>query len=446
MNLVYLHSHDTGRWIEPYGFPVPTPHLMQLAREGHTFRGAHCAAPTCSPSRAALLTGQWAHQTGMLGLAHLGWRLNHPQRHLANLLRQNGRATALCGIQHVAGKEGVSSLGYDEHLQPAQWSSEGITARSAAWLKERPRDQPFFLDVGFFETHRTFPAFDAAQSDAENPDRTVTPPGLPDERRVREDMAAFAASARALDEAIGTVLRALDEAGLRQNTLVLYTTDHGPAFPGMKCNLTDAGTGVALLLSGPDIGPNTVSDALVSHVDVFPTLCEWLDVDKPDWLVGRSLAPLLRGETVPIRDELFAEVTFHAAFEPQRSIRTKRWKYIRRFGVRREPVLPNLDASPSREVWTDARWHERPLPAEALYDLTLDPQERDNLADNPAFAAQRNELSARLDEWMRATDDPLIDSDFRVPGGVQSADAGAPDYDEMHPIPPVSLCELASKI
>ena len=442
MNLLYLHSHDTGRWLSPYGFPVETPNLMNLARSGCTFRNAHCVAPTCSPSRAALLTGQWAHQSGMLGLAHLGWRLNHPNRHLANVLAQNGRTTALCGIQHLTDRDGVSGLGYDEYLQPAQWSSSGIAERAATWLKERPKNAPWFLDVGFFETHRTFPAFNAARSDAENPDRALIPPGLPDQTRVRDDIAAFAASARALDEAIGTILRALEDAGLRENTLVIYTTDHGPAFPGMKCTLSDAGTGVALLMSGPNVAANSVSDAMVSHIDVFPTLCDYLEIEKPKWLEGRSFAPLLRGEEGDGRDELFSEVTFHAAFEPQRAIRTRRWKYIRRFGERRLPVLPNLDASPSRDVWTDAGWHERPLPAEALYDLKLDPQERDNLALDPVFADTRDELKTRLEEWMRETNDPLIDPDFRVPPGVQSADTGAPNYSQMHPVAPVSLLDL----
>ena len=95
-------------------------------------------------------------------------------------------------------------------------------------------------------------------------------------------------------------------------------------------------------------------------------------------------------------------------------------------------------------MWTDALWHERPLPAEALYDLTLDPHERDNLASNPAFAARRDELRARLDAWMRDTNDPLLDPNFRVPPGVTSADASAWNYSAMRPVAPVSLLELTN--
>ena len=97
-NIVYMHSHDTGRHIEPYGHPVPAPNLMQLARKGVLFRKAFCAAPTCSPSRAALLTGQCAHSSGMIGLAHRGLALNDYSQHLVNTLcpvgrtRQEGRS------------------------------------------------------------------------------------------------------------------------------------------------------------------------------------------------------------------------------------------------------------------------------------------------------------------------------------------------------------------
>ncbi|MBC2604428.1 sulfatase-like hydrolase/transferase [Puniceicoccus vermicola] len=100
LNVIYIHTHDMGRYIAPYGFPVPTPNLQDFTRESTLFRQAYCCAPTCSPSRAALLTGQTAHESGMWGLAHLGFTLEHPERHLAAFLREKGFETVLCGIQH----------------------------------------------------------------------------------------------------------------------------------------------------------------------------------------------------------------------------------------------------------------------------------------------------------------------------------------------------------
>src|SRR5512138_3471119 len=99
-NILYIHSHDTGRYIQPYGYTVPTPNLQHLAEQGVLFSNAFCAAPTCSPSRAALLTGQCAHSSGMIGLAHRGFNLNNPAQHLATILHNNGYRTALVGVQH----------------------------------------------------------------------------------------------------------------------------------------------------------------------------------------------------------------------------------------------------------------------------------------------------------------------------------------------------------
>src|SRR5665811_1616277 len=110
-NILYLHSHDTGRYIQPYGYGLRSPNLQRLAETGVTFRQAFCAAPTCSPSRASLLTGQSAHSSGMLGLAHRGFRLNDPSQHLAATLRDAGYETVLAGVQHVTSGD-PEELGY----------------------------------------------------------------------------------------------------------------------------------------------------------------------------------------------------------------------------------------------------------------------------------------------------------------------------------------------
>ncbi|MDH7571364.1 MAG: sulfatase-like hydrolase/transferase, partial [Armatimonadota bacterium] len=114
-NLLYLHSHDTGRYIQPYGYPVPTPNLQRLAEEGFLFRQAFCANPTCSASRAALLTGQCAHSSGMTGLAHRGFSLKDYGQHLVHTLRAAGYVSTLVGVQHVA--RDATVIGYDEILR-----------------------------------------------------------------------------------------------------------------------------------------------------------------------------------------------------------------------------------------------------------------------------------------------------------------------------------------
>ncbi|HEV2108100.1 MAG TPA: sulfatase [Thermomicrobiales bacterium] len=411
-NILYLHSHDTGRYVQPYGHAIPTPSLQRLAEEGVLFRQAFSAAPTCSPSRAALLTGQSPHSSGMLGLAHRGFRLNNYQQHLVHTLRRAGYASTLVGMQHVA--EDPSWIGYDRILATADRNAASVAPAAAAFLASAPAE-PFFLDVGFFETHRDFPE-PGADEDA----RYVRPPApLPDTPETRADMAAYQASARLLDAGIGAVLDALDAAGLAENTLVICTTDHGLAFPGMKCSLTDHGIGVMLLMRGPaGFSGGRLIEAMVSQIDLFPTLTEILAVDPPPWLQGTSMMPLIREEREQINDAIFAEVTYHAAYEPQRAIRTERWKYIRRFGERELPVLPNVDDSPSKDVWLRHGGRQRPIAREQLYDLVFDPHEAHNLMAHAEMAETLTGLRRRLDQWMHETNDPLLHGPIPPPAGV----------------------------
>jgi arylsulfatase A-like enzyme len=165
-----------------------------------------------------------------------------------------------------------------------------------------------------------------------------------------------------------------------------------------------------------------VLDGLVSHIDLFPTLCELAGIARPAWLQGKSLMPLLKGEAREVNEEIFAEVTFHAAEEPQRGVRTRRYQYIRRFDDRQTPVMPNCDDSASKEVWVKSGWVARAPQAEQLYDLVFDPNEACNLAGRPEMAGVLEEMRARLRRWMETTGDPLLQGRVRAPAGAQLND------------------------
>ncbi len=415
-NILYIHSHDTGRQIEPYGQSVPTPNLMKLAKQGIVFRNAHSAAPTCSPSRASLLSGQCPHSNGMLGLAHRGFSMNDYKQHVLHTLRPAGYTSILGGLQHIAKDPKV--IGYDRILHTGGYHVAQVVPHVLRFLKDSPK-QPFFLDVGFFETHRPYPE-PGPQEDARYSDYAAPLPDLPATRR---DMSAFQASARILDAGVGEVLAAFEAAGLADNTLVISTTDHGIAFPAMKCNLTKFGTGVSLIMRGPGgFSGGRVSDALVSHIDVFPTLCELLDIPPPQWLQGRSLLPVVQGKAREVNDQTFSEVTYHAAYEPKRSVRTQRWNYIRHFGDRDKPVLPNCDDGLSKDVWLEYGWRDRPVAPEQLYDLIFDPNETNNLASDPAFSEARKEMGQKLESWMKKTNDPILKGAIPAPHGSEVND------------------------
>jgi N-sulfoglucosamine sulfohydrolase len=221
------------------------------------------------------------------------------------------------------------------------------------------------------------------------------------------------------------VLAALDEHGLGERTLVICTTDHGLPFPGAKATLYDRGLGVLLMLRGPGgLWGGRVIDAPVSHLDLFPTICGLAGIEPPDRLDGRSLLPLVRGQVPRLHDELFAEITYHAAYEPQRAIRTDRFKYIRRFGDHLGPVLANCDDGPSKDELIANGWADREVDREELYDLALDPNELRNLIGEPRLADVARDLRARLARWMEDTRDPLAEGPVPLPPGAW---ANAPD-------------------
>ena len=174
-----------------------------------------------------------------------------------------------------------------------------------------------------------------------------------------------------------------------------------------------------------------VYDTLVSQIDLFPTICDLLHIPYPAWLQGTSLLPLMHGDIEQVHDAIFAEVTYHAAYEPQRAVRTNRWKYIRHFDHHLGPILPNCDDSPSKDVLVQHGWKERSRPLELLYDLIFDPNEACNIAYDQSVGHVLEDMRNQLDNWMRATNDPLLHGPVSPPGGVELNDP-----DQMSPSDP----------
>src|SRR5262249_16010650 len=186
-NILYIHPHDSGRSLVPYGHAVPAPNLQRLADQGVVFRKAFNAAPTCSPSRARLLTGMCPHNNGMFGLAHRGFVLNDYKQHMLHTLRPAGYYSALFGIQHIA--RDPATIGYDLTQMYQGSRGEAVSAGAAEFLRKAPKT-PFFLDVGFFETHRPF-----RKAGAKDDARFCLPPApIPDTPQTRQDIAEFKAS------------------------------------------------------------------------------------------------------------------------------------------------------------------------------------------------------------------------------------------------------------
>jgi arylsulfatase A-like enzyme len=453
-NVVIVHTDDTGRYVGPYGHDIETPALSGLADEGVLFRNAYCAGPTCSPSRGAFTTGSSPHSNGLVGLAHRGFSMDDYDRHLATYLSERGYETVLAGQQHEADPEGMDRheaarevLGYDRTLDGEESAVGDLpvdhertredlanAAAAADYVREAP-EEPFFLSVGLYNTHKEFPL----DQDLIDPDRVQVPAPLPDVPAIREEMAGYHVLANYVDQCVGTVLGALRETGRLEDTLFVFTTDHGIPFPHMKCHLSDGGIGISLLTRFPEgsgVPRNVAEDALVSNVDLFPTFCEYLGLETPEWVEGESLMGLLRGETETVRDAVFSEVTYHAAYEPTRCIRTRRYKYVRRFDREYDgAVRPNVDPGPAKSFLTEHGFYERDPPEEALYDLYHDPNEGHNLVADPDYADVYEDLRGRLGDWMERTDDPLLDGPVPIPPGgqVNPRDADQPNPEAFEP-------------
>ena len=412
-NILYINSHDTGRFTSPYGYQTSTPNLQKLASEGICFTQAHCAAPTCSASRASLLTGQWSHSNGMFGLVNRGFSLNDYEHHILHALRREANYySALIGLQHIAAKS--ETIGYDYWQDIPGNHVEHVTPAAVKFLRNRPR-QPFWLEVGYFETHRPYRI-----APTPNARYTRPPEPIPDVPQTRQDMANFHASLNKLDWGVGQVLAALQEEGLAENTLVISATDHGIAFPDMKAGLYDAGTGAHLVMRGPGgFHGGNVCDALISHIDIFPTICDLLQIRPPEWLQGKSFLPVIHNQAEEINDAIYAELNYHASYEPKRGIRTHRWKYIRHYSEYKHPVLPNCDDGPSKTYWVQNGWGTQRVPSEELFDLVFDPNERNNLAGSVSHQDVLREMRQKLQLWMKDSSDPILHGPIPAPHGAR---------------------------
>jgi len=425
VNILFLHSHNTGRYIQPMGHAVATKNLQQLAEQGVLFRQAFATAPTCSPSRASFMTGQFPHAAGMFGLAHRGFALEHPQHHIARYLSSQGYQTALAGVEH----SGVSptEAGYDlvlSNLDPnyPETKNDPLPEEKAAMYLKKVGGQPFFLSVGLNETHRPFSKPQPDRHPLEDSRFCLPPRPLPDDPVLRADMAAFKASVRQMDESFGRVLRALDDAKLSQNTLVFCFSDHGLQFPRNMCTLSDHGIGVYLIVRGPGgFEGGQVCDQMASLIDLFATACDVPNIAPPPWLQGQSLRKRIDGSENESKQQrsIFAQINYHAAYEPVRCVRTQRYKYIRRFSPQDTVVLANIDESPGKTLLIDKGWSDRRHEPESLYDLVFDPDEVHNLAQQDESCVVLDNMRQELAQWMIEMEDPLHRGAVAPPSGAQ---------------------------
>lgn len=392
-----------------------TPNLDRLAAQGTRFTNAFAAVSSCSPSRSVILTGLYNHTNGQYGLAHASHnQVTQPWvRSLPRILNDAGYRTGVIGKNHVQPKEVYPY----QSAQDVRRREAEIGEKADAFLNEKDQ-RPFFLVIGFHDPHRAKGGFDTPPQ-SRTPATTV-PAFLPDKPDVREDVADYNAAIARLDRGVAAALDALDKSGKANDTLVIYLSDNGMPFPGAKTNLYEPGIHLPLIVRVPNQSPGgVVNKALVSWIDITPTILEWTGAAAPQYkLPGKSLLPLLKETDAPDRNAVFASHTVHEIwmYYPMRAVRTRQHKLIWNLAYQLEyPIAGDINNSPSWKVAhsepaqtgkTPQQYLHRPR--YELFDLENDPLERHNLADDPKFASLKSDLLAQLKRMMKDTQDPWL--------------------------------------
>jgi len=420
-NILMITCHDLGRHLGCYGIKeVKSPNIDKLAAKGVRFANMFSTSPVCSPARGALHTGRYPQSNGLMGLTHAPWwwKFNKGEKHTAMILKDAGYETCLCGLQHVFASGEEKKYGYQKALAVND-DAEERTKAAAKFLTERQaNEKPFFLKVGFFEVHRRNGGFQHHKYDPAKP--VFIPKYLADTPAIRRDLSCYQEDIAYFDSCVGRILNALESNENLKNTIVVFTVDHGIPYPGAKWGLRGGGVDVPLILYQPDssLSGGKVHEVLISHVDVLPTLLDFIGAGKPQNLQGVSFADYLQGRTkTKPREEVYAQFT-PAMFRDNESrcIITERYKLIRYFQAGRCFKYP-IDVNPVRFAQHTERAANtgKPRPYVRLFDIRNDPDQFNDIAGKKENTAIVKSLSKKLYDWMASVGDPLLKGPLRTP-------------------------------
>ena len=446
---ILLVITDDQSWVHagPYGDKaVRTPSADRLAREGIRFENAYAACPSCSPSRAAILTGQDIYRLEEGGV--LTGFIRNKYVLFPQILAEHGYHVGATGkrywprTQQVEGAVDepigkVYKLLHEEAL-PDGISRVDYSANFRQFLDQKSDGDPFFFWVGTGEPHRPYERGRGLQTGIDTAAIHV-PSFLPDVAVSRMDLADYLSEIEWADEALGEMIGILEEKGLLDQTLIIFTSDNGMPFPRAKVTLYDYGVRMPLLMRwGSHIMDERVISNPVSLIDLAPTILDLAGIEIPQQMTGRSLKEMLLSEqsgTIPGEREFVV-----SAFEkhvlarpgnmgfPRRAIHTGEWTYIINYEPDRYPMgtqeifIPRwdnyaeVDPGPTKEYLKEYRndpeymeiWELGfgKVPGEELYFKTEDPENIQNLAGDPDYAQQKAVLRQQLEAYLMETDDP----------------------------------------
>ena len=430
LNVIQIILHDTGQAFGCYGMDVKTPCVDAFAAEGVRFSNHFCNSTPCSPARGCAMTGLYAHHNGLIGLVNRGWDIPDGVPTMVDRFNDGGYETVLCGLQHERHPRKGNAMHYRKMFstrgnpdpEKREISVERVCKAAQGYLQGRQAGEgegqkPFYLNLGIFETHAPW-SRQCYKAHTPAAEAVKMPAFLPDVPLMRQPWAAFLGALTYTDQCLGEFFTFLKTSGIDRNTLVVFTVDHGVSFPRAKSSVYEAGMETAMIMKLPGvIKAGRVAGELVSHVDLMPTLLDACGLDVPDGVDGRSYWPLLTGRAYEPNRYVFTERNFHENFDPMRTVRDERYKYIRNFSARPDrPSVKEFEAmglTRQNEFWITPS--QRPRPLEELYDLQADPHETVNLADKDELRPVKKRLRDALFAWMNDTGDFLRGADQDEP-------------------------------
>jgi len=428
-NILFILADD---WSYPYSeifgeTYVRTPNLANLSKTGIVFENAFCSTPSCTSSRASMLTGRYPHTLGE-GVNLCG-RLDVNIPTYVQILRKNGYEVGFDRKGWAPGD--YTKMGYTEN--PC-----GTKEEFSKLIEKLPADKPFFFWFGTNDPHRPFEK-NAGKTAGIDVSKIKVPGFLPDTPEIREDLSDYFSEIEHFDKEIGDLMEILKKSGRLENTIIVVASDNGMPFPHAKANLYDYGTRVPLIITGfPKMDQNNLNSSFVNLIDLMPTFLDLAGIKDQPVVDGKSLLSVLKGEKPEHREEVFlererhclsrAEMNYGAGY-PMRAIRTKDYLYIRNFRPDRNPggdetipgtpsVFGDVDGGITKIFMMDNRnlpnvnqyfklgFEKRP--AEELYVIKSDPYNINNVAESAEYASVKASLSKRLEEWMKESKDPRM--------------------------------------
>lgn len=419
-NILLIVSEDNSDHLGCYGeLRVHTPHLDALAAGGVQYARAYVPYSVCSPSRAAFLTGLYTRQTGHIGLATHRFSMYKDFKTLPAYFRKAGYYIGFLGKTHVNPERLVEDHVDHRAIRGANFSktiSIKEYAREARAVMKRAVDakKPFLLIMNYADAHRRF----VGKSKHGFPTVTIDQPIAPypwigsDSPHLRQELRDYLNCINRLDEGVGLVLTHLEQMNVRDKTLIVYISDHGADFPRGKGSVYENGTRIPMIINYPSAFPiGKVERAMVSTLDILPTMLKAAGLDVPKHLPGIALQDMDAG-TVPPRKYIH---TFTTGSCPnllyvQFAIRDERYKLI----YNPDRALNRLAVTRYQNSRLPEGQHVASFlhpPEYELFDLQRDPHEWTNLADDPDHQAVRRRLIQAMHEFQRRIKDPFADPD-----------------------------------